>query len=1136
MWNRRFLAHPGLSSLVAAVFVLLTLAAPAPAQAADSWSEPYPGVRYLARTTSEPNRIHAVFVDRCAVGVSAHVTRPADRGLQTSTFASRYGAQIAINGGFYDTATYAPIGLTIGEGERWTDSGDDATFGFAAFGPRGRAELSNPTEVVATPAEWMENVVAGYPMLVENGQVVIADCFSHMCERHPRSAIGMDAEGRTLVLVVVDGRWAGVSRGMTRIELAELMIDLGAWRALNLDGGGSSTLYVAGLGGVVNHPSDGTERFVSNHLGFTAGGAVDYARCCLPETVPGASGVFADLAADHWARAAAETLYELGITNGCQATPLFFCPDCLLVRAHAAAFLARALALPDHRPATPTFSDVPADHTFYGVIEALYAAGYVSGCSTAPPRFCPDGELSRAEAATFMTRVLGADGLSVQPPSFSDCPADAWYTPFVERVRAACIATGCDPAAGLFCPTDPITRAEFASMLVRTLELGDFTNCQGGSCTPDAWEPDDSAASANPIAPGTTQTRTLCPTGDEDWWRFQLAAPADVVVETAGASGDTRMWLLDAALVELAFDDDGGAGTFSRIVFGGLPAGTWYVRVDEYGDDEALDGYTLSLTASGACVADCAGRSCGDDGCGGACGTCPGGWLCDADGACVPVCAPDCAGLECGPDGCGGSCGGCPVGERCDLGRCVSGCTSDCAGRACGDDGCGGSCGVCQALAACVAGRCVADCTPDCAGHACGPDGCGGLCGSCRAGEACVDGLCVAPCAPDCAGRACGDDGCGGSCGTCPAGERCDAGACTAGCAPDCADRECGPDGCSGSCGACAAGESCVEGACKGECTADCDGRECGPDGCGGSCGACFGGEHCTNGVCAGDCVASCAGRDCGPDGCGGACGECAFGEPCVDGVCIADCVPDCSGRACGSDGCDASCGTCPAGATCDAGGHCAGGCQPACEGRICGPDGCGGVCGACPAETACGDDGLCHAGCLPACGDRECGGDGCGGICGSCAGGATCDDATGRCETSCAPDCRGRLCGDDGCGASCGTCPAGLACTPDGTCGRPPDGGAVPVDGGGSAADDGGPSPFHTSDGSGGGCAVAVGRPAAGGVALLLFLLVSLAGARRKKRATGRWAGVSPWSRGEDAFGARRCKEGGGFSAKAYR
>jgi hypothetical protein len=75
----------------------------------------------------------------------------------------------------------------------------------------------------------------------------------------PRTAIGLDESGRTLWLVVVDGRQKGLSEGMSRRELADLMRGIGCWSAANLDGGGSSIMTLRGSDGrlsVVNSPSD----------------------------------------------------------------------------------------------------------------------------------------------------------------------------------------------------------------------------------------------------------------------------------------------------------------------------------------------------------------------------------------------------------------------------------------------------------------------------------------------------------------------------------------------------------------------------------------------------------------------------------------------------------------------------------------------------------------------------------------------------------------------------------------------------------------------------------------------------------------------------------------------------------------
>jgi MYXO-CTERM domain-containing protein len=499
------------------------------ALAQDQWREPFEGVRYLQRATSEPNRIHALVVDLCAVGISPRVTKAEDKGIRTSQFAARYGVQLAINGGFYNTANYAAIGLTMGDGQRWAGTGDDGTWGFIAFGQDNRAEISPPAEVVSTVPGWMHEIVSGRPLLVEAGQVVSEPCESHFCERHPRTAVGLDHTGRTLYKVVVDGRWPGVSRGMTRTELARLMIDLGAHRAINLDGGGSSTMFIEGLG-VVNRPSDGTERVVSNHLGLTAGGSIDFARCCIPRAVEGATGVFADIADANWAKGFAEILYEEGITSGCRQDPPMFCPGCDLTRAQAAVLLGRGLRVEPLVPAEPTFEDVSADAFGAGYIEALVAQGIISGCSASPRRFCPSDGLTRGQAAVLIARAMGLETPGVDQPTFTDTPASAFYTAAVERLHGACVVSGCAQNPPRYCPSDIVTRAQFAALLVRGLELGGVRNCLDGQAPVDVepgsdagtgdddagWQSRDAGGNADVEADGEPLAPPVIPPGQDD--------------------------------------------------------------------------------------------------------------------------------------------------------------------------------------------------------------------------------------------------------------------------------------------------------------------------------------------------------------------------------------------------------------------------------------------------------------------------------------------------------------------------------------------------------------------------------------------------------------------------------------------
>jgi hypothetical protein len=132
----------------------------------------------------------------------------------------------------------------------------------------------------------------------------------------------------------------------------------------------------------------------------------------------------------------------------------------------------------------------------------------------------------------------------------------------------------------------------------------------------------------------------------------------------------------------------------------------------------------------------------------------------------APVCVPSCAGRECGDDGCGGSCGSCPIAApKCgDDGKCAfADCVPDCEGKECGYEmRCGTLCGSCPSIVPFCGpeGLCQADeCVPDCMGESipnsnyfypkkeCGLDGCGGLCGECLApGSTCVQNQCTRPC------------------------------------------------------------------------------------------------------------------------------------------------------------------------------------------------------------------------------------------------------------------------------------------------------------------------------------------------------------------------------------------------------
>ena len=113
---------------------------------------------------------------------------------------------------------------------------------------------------------------------------------------------------------------------------------------------------------------------------------------------------FADVDAEAWWASHVDRLAELGVTKGCATHPARFCPQQPVTRAQMATFLARAFGLAGG-PWTG-FVDIDNDSHTAG-ISALAATGVTAGCSAEPLRYCPQDHVTRAQMATFLARALG---------------------------------------------------------------------------------------------------------------------------------------------------------------------------------------------------------------------------------------------------------------------------------------------------------------------------------------------------------------------------------------------------------------------------------------------------------------------------------------------------------------------------------------------------------------------------------------------------------------------------------------------------------------------------------------------------------------------------------------------------------
>lgn len=138
----------------------------------------------------------------------------------------------------------------------------------AGLKPGDRVELVE--RLGSLEADGADLVVSGGPLLLEGGRVQVRTAEERIARdiavgRSPRTAVGVKRDG-SLLLLVVDGRNRS-SAGLTLQELAQYLQRLGAYEAVNFDGGGSSLMTIKG-GKIVNRPSDGRERAVSMGLGL----------------------------------------------------------------------------------------------------------------------------------------------------------------------------------------------------------------------------------------------------------------------------------------------------------------------------------------------------------------------------------------------------------------------------------------------------------------------------------------------------------------------------------------------------------------------------------------------------------------------------------------------------------------------------------------------------------------------------------------------------------------------------------------------------------------------------------------------------------------------------------------------------
>jgi hypothetical protein len=255
--------------------------------------QPFDGVTHHRIVQNQPRKvsIHILEIDPSVPGVRFFNTPsngdlPGDVVHQTTrAFVAEHGAQIAINANFATYVSGANMNLL-----NIAASNGDVYSPFHAGWPGINITRDNRVDLVTAvsanvshdpplffsgfdpdPDVELYNTIGGNELILHHGKVIAtwADGL------HPRTAAGVTAEGK-LLLLTIDGRNPGHSLGMSTTEVAQVLQRHGAIHAINLDGGGSTTLIFADPEprvvnipvGVRNEP--GTERHVGNNLGIYA--------------------------------------------------------------------------------------------------------------------------------------------------------------------------------------------------------------------------------------------------------------------------------------------------------------------------------------------------------------------------------------------------------------------------------------------------------------------------------------------------------------------------------------------------------------------------------------------------------------------------------------------------------------------------------------------------------------------------------------------------------------------------------------------------------------------------------------------------------------------------------------------------
>ncbi len=239
------------------------------------------GVKHWMDDSYTNKKIHVVKIDLSNPKVKLRASTYAERGKTPTEFAWATGSIAAINADYRNLSNstdYVPSGVAVGNGAQWTGSSDKSDSTYFACKSDNSCSMEKRLTLSANPSGFSSVIAGGgglsgvllepgFAWSLKPGDPGCATDQENTCrDQHPRTAIGLSLDKKTMWWVMVEGRQPGYD-GLSFYDLTALFKKLNAKWALNLDGGGSSGMVVKGKlvnGRPTNEP---TERKVTNALG-----------------------------------------------------------------------------------------------------------------------------------------------------------------------------------------------------------------------------------------------------------------------------------------------------------------------------------------------------------------------------------------------------------------------------------------------------------------------------------------------------------------------------------------------------------------------------------------------------------------------------------------------------------------------------------------------------------------------------------------------------------------------------------------------------------------------------------------------------------------------------------------------------